>query len=249
MGMDHKNVRDKDDEVDLEIGLSVDADDLRKISTLDSAGKGGTLFAKFSRDYAKGDDRLTLCCNESNLSGVPIVHMSKVTSMSLPRENSVDSATKTTVKEKLKKSSNKKAPRPPRPPRAPSLDAADQKLIREITELAMLKRARIERMKTLKKMKAAKSTSSSSSSIFSMVFTIVFFIVIISQGMSSGKGSVASFQGSPVPAGGIEGDMISVQHQLNPSASYLNAPGSESFNFAQPITNSYLPEKQPRDPG
>ncbi|XP_054820413.1 uncharacterized protein LOC129319386 [Prosopis cineraria] len=243
--MDHKSVRDV--EVDLEIGLTVNEDDSQKF-TPSSAGKGKTLFAKFSGDYITGDEKPSSYCSESNLSGVPMVDVLKVTSMSVARQDLVDSATKTVVKEKLKKSSNKKAPKPPRPPRAPSLDAADQKLIRDITELAMLKRARIERMKALKKMKAVKSTSSSSS-IFSMVFTIVFFIVIIFQGMSSGKSSVASFQESPVPAGGIEGGTTSLQHQLNPAANYLNAPGSEYYNFVQPIANSYLPAKQPRDAG
>ncbi|KAK4257870.1 hypothetical protein QN277_007402 [Acacia crassicarpa] len=237
--MDYKNARDKDNKIDLEIGLTVNVDDLREISTPDSAGKGKTLFAKFSRDYVKGGDRSSLSCSESNLSGIPIVDVL----------NSVDSATKTIVKEKRKSSSNKKAPKPPRPPRALSLDAADEKLIREISEFAMLKRARIERMKALKKMKAAKSTSSSSSCVFSMIFTIVFFFMIISQGMSSGKSPGASFQGSPVPAGEMEGAVISVQHELNPSASYLNTPGSESYNFIRPTTNAYLPEKQPRDTG
>ncbi|KAI9081170.1 hypothetical protein K1719_036929 [Acacia pycnantha] len=237
--MDYKNARDKDSKIDLEIGLTITVDDLRKISTPDGAGKGKTLFAKFSRDYVKGGDRSSLYCSESNLSGVHIVDVL----------NSVDSATKTIVKEKRKSCSNKKAPKPPRPPRAPSLDAADEKLIREISEFAMLKRARIERMKALKKMKAAKSTSSSSSCVFSMVFTIFFFFVIISQGMSSGKSPGASFPGSPEPAGGIEGAVISVQHELNPSAIYLNTPGSEPYNFVRPTKNAYLPEKQSRDTG
>jgi len=43
--------------------------------------------------------------------------------------------------------------------------------------------------------------------------------------MSSGKSSVATFQGSPVAAGVTEGGLIDVQHQLNPSSSDPNAPG------------------------
>ncbi|KAJ7980418.1 Transmembrane protein [Quillaja saponaria] len=95
----------------------------------------------------------------------------------LEGELSVEYKEKTAVKEKRKKTCNKK---PPKPPRAPSLDVANQKLIREISELAMLKRARIERMKAIKKMKAGK-TSSSCSNIFPMVFTILFCLVITFQ--------------------------------------------------------------------
>lgn len=95
----------------------------------------------------------------------------------------LDSEEKKAAKEKRKKMSNKKAPKPPRPPRGPSLDAADQKLIKEIAEIAMLKRARMERMKALKKAKMAKSSvSSSSNNVIAMVFTVIFFVVILFQG-------------------------------------------------------------------
>lgn len=189
--MDHRSARDKDTEVDLESGLSVIEDDLKKVSSPCSAKQGKTLFAKvsgvFAGNYIKGDDRSSLYGNKSNVSGVSNADI-EVTSKSLAGKGSVDCAAKTPVKEKRKKASNKKAPKPPRPPRAPSLDAADQKLIREISELAMLKRARIERMKALKKIKAAKSSSSSSSSsVLSMVFTIIFCIVIIIQGTVRNK--------------------------------------------------------------
>ncbi|KAI9118954.1 hypothetical protein K1719_009629 [Acacia pycnantha] len=71
-------------------------------------------------------------------------------------------------------------------------------------------------------------------------------------GMSSGKSPGASFQGSLVPAEGIEGSVISVLHELNPSASHLNTPCSESYkwvccSFVRLTTNAYFPEKQPRD--
>lgn len=132
------------------------------------------------------------------------------------------------VKEKLKKSGNKKAAKPPRAPRGPSLDASDLKLIREITQLALLKRARLDRIKALKKMKSAKVSSSPSTSMFAMVCTVVFCIVILFQGMSSsGKSSVTSFQGSPVSSGD---DLIAVQlqHQLNQISSQQHGPSSES---------------------
>ncbi|RDX94093.1 hypothetical protein CR513_23566, partial [Mucuna pruriens] len=230
--MDHRSGKDEDAEVDLESGLA---------PTEGNTKQGEVLFTKIS--CIKGEDRYNGCCNESKLSVVSM-DMVKVTN----KLYSVECAENNTpVKEKRKKSSNKKALKPPRPPRAPSLDAADHKLIREITELALLKRARIERMKALKKMKAAKASSSSSSSMFAMVFTVVFCIVILLQGMSSGKSSVASFQGSPVPAGVTEGGLIDIQHQLNPSSSYPNAPGLEPHKIVQQVTGSDLPAKLRRD--
>lgn len=159
--MDDRTVKEEGAEVDIESGL--------------------TLFAKIS---VKGEqDKHTVYLNESNLCGVSI-NMVKVENKFLMGKDLVKSVENSPVKEKRKKSSNKKAAKPPRPPKAPSLDAADHKLIREITELAMLKRARIERMKVLKKMKAAKSSQSSgsSSSVFALVFTFVFCIVILLQG-------------------------------------------------------------------
>lgn len=86
-------------------------------------------------------------------------------------------------KEKRKTKSAKKPPKPPRPPRGLSLDAYDQKLIKEIAQLAMMKRARIERVKALRKIKASKASSSSGGSLFPMLFTIVFCLVILFQGI------------------------------------------------------------------
>ncbi|KAL2341640.1 hypothetical protein Fmac_009580 [Flemingia macrophylla] len=48
------------------------------------------------------------------------------------------------------------------------------------------------------------------------------------KGMSSGKSPVGGFQGSPLSTGGSDGGLISVEYQLNPSASDTNAPHSES---------------------
>lgn len=96
-----------------------------------------------------------------------------------------DLVEKSTDREKRKSLSAKKPPKPPRPPRGLSVDAADQKLIKELAELAVMKRARIERMKALKKMKTAKAPSSSSSftgSLFAMLCTVLFCVVIICQG-------------------------------------------------------------------
>ncbi|CAN1281683.1 hypothetical protein LINPERPRIM_LOCUS17814 [Linum perenne] len=126
-------------------------------------------------------------------------------------------------KQQRRKSSSphKKSPKPPRPPRGPSLDAADIKLIKEISELAMLKRARIERIKALKKAKAAKASSASSTgNLFAMVFTVLFFLVIICQGMSS-RITAIELQTAPEPARTMDNELISVQYFGNPS---VNGP-------------------------
>ncbi|PSS28874.1 Pectate lyase 19 precursor [Actinidia chinensis var. chinensis] len=86
------------------------------------------------------------------------------------------------VKDKRKKTSSTVPSKPPRPPRGPSLDAADIKLVREFSELAALKRKRVERMKSLRKRKVEKA-SSCNSSLFAMVVTILFCLVIIFQGL------------------------------------------------------------------
>lgn len=89
-------------------------------------------------------------------------------------------------REKGRASGKKKSSKPPRPPRGLSLDAADQKLIRELSELATIKRAKIERIKVLKKMRAAKAAASSSASsggnLMALLFTFIFFAVVVLQG-------------------------------------------------------------------
>ncbi|XP_027933617.1 uncharacterized protein LOC114189110 [Vigna unguiculata] len=256
--MDNKSVKNKNIEVDLESGLPLIGDDSKKASAPSGAKQGKTLFAKVSGGFVGGSFKDDVVPNlfryESHFSevsgdlmkatGNPLMAKDLVTSKQLMAKDS----------EKRKKTCNKKAPKPPRSPQAPSLDAADLKLIREISELAMLKRARIERMKALKKMKIAKSSSgpsssSSTSSFLAMVFTVVFFVVIIFQGVPSRTSSVASFQGSPVSTGESEGGLISVQYQLNPSASESNVTASESHNFVQQVAGSDLPEKSRRVSG
>jgi len=150
-------------DIDIESGLAVTKDDLGNTK------QERTLFG----DSIKVEER------DSVLDSVKMV---KEPNKLLTGQDLVKSAENSPVKEKRKKSGNKKAAKPPRAPRGPSLDAADLKLIREITQLALLKRARVERMKALKKMKAAKVSSSPSSSMFAMVCTVVFCIVILFQG-------------------------------------------------------------------
>ncbi|KAJ7955262.1 Transmembrane protein [Quillaja saponaria] len=240
--MDHLTPRNRDSEVDLESGLVVNEGNCSQVSGPGSRTQSKSFLAKvcggFDAGSVKREDSITLCSNESKLCGVSTVNAEVVTNKLLEGERPVGRKENTPVKEKRKKTSNKKPSKPPRPPRGPSLDAADQKLIREISELATMKRARVERMKALKKMKAAKTSSSSSSNIFALVFTILFCLVIIFQGMSSGKSSIASFQGSPVSAGESDAGLISVHYYLNPSASDPNALGSESPNFVQQVAGS-----------
>ncbi|KAL4380915.1 hypothetical protein HN51_004248 [Arachis hypogaea] len=248
--MDHVNAKDNENEVDLESGLPLLRDDESKnISPPSTSNQGKKIFAKIPDRFVggslRGEEMPSFPFNESTLSQVSL-DLPKVANKPMMGQDLAD-AERTPLKEKRKKSSHKKPPRPPRPPKAPELNAADYKLIREITELAMLKRARIERMKALKKMKAAKqsSPSSSNTSILAMIFTLVFCIVLIFHGISSGKGSGATFQGSPLSTAG-EGGLISVQFQLTPYAVESKAPGSQS-SFVQQVTGSDLAEKLKRN--
>ncbi|KAL8054638.1 hypothetical protein ABFX02_04G005400 [Erythranthe guttata] len=99
----------------------------------------------------------------------------------------------------------KKAPKPPRPPKGPLLDAADMRMVKEISKIAMKKRERIEQVKALKKMKAARLPSQSSSSslggtISAMVITVLFFLVLIFQGLGSSSSSNVTVADAPQPA-------------------------------------------------
>ncbi|CAN8269197.1 unnamed protein product [Cochlearia groenlandica] len=109
----------------------------------------------------------------------------------------------------------KSASKPPRPPRGPSLDASDQKLVKEIAELAILKRARIERVRALKKSRAAKSASASEASSLSnflaTLLSVVFFAVVVIQGLS--PRAVAS-------VGKANVGFVSVQYGSEPGGSY-----------------------------
>ncbi|KAJ7977850.1 putative Transmembrane protein [Quillaja saponaria] len=88
------------------------------------------------------------------------------------------------TKDKWKKGSSKKPSKPPLPPVGSSLDASDMLLVREISELTKIRHAKIERLKLLKKMRGDKS-SSSSVSLFALIVTILFCVIILSQGIIS----------------------------------------------------------------
>ncbi|XP_021978136.1 uncharacterized protein LOC110873505 [Helianthus annuus] len=106
---------------------------------------------------------------------------------------------KTHSKEKQKVKNSKRASKPPRPRKGPSLSTSDLRLVKEISEMVMKKRARIERLKSLKKARSARlqtapppsSSASPYMSIFAMMITVLFLIVIILQGFGfcSGSGS------------------------------------------------------------
>lgn len=173
-------------------------------------------------DSYKGENGVILSCNATN-SG-------EILALKIERAKSEDLGEKKIEKEKRKSTSAKKPPKPPRPPRGYSLDAADQKLIKELHELAMMKRARIERMKALKKMKAAKASSvplASNGSFFAMFFTVLFFLVLIFQGMSSGNSS-PSFHGSPESGVAKESSLVFPQDRPNLSSSPSSTTGSGS---------------------
>ena len=174
--------RDRDFEVDLESGVRNSVEDSCKDASSGVKTPTKPLLANvcgaFADGTANGEERVNLCGYVSDSGGGSADHAK------LEGEISVDQVEKKMVKEKHKKTSNKK---PPRPPRGPSLDAADQKLIKEISELAMLKRARIERMKALKKLKATKP--SSNNNLFAIVLTILFCLVILFQGNACARSS------------------------------------------------------------
>ncbi|KAI7731530.1 hypothetical protein M8C21_017659 [Ambrosia artemisiifolia] len=117
---------------------------------------------------------------------------------------------KTQSKEKQKVKNSKRASKPPRPRKGPSLSTSDLRLVKEISELVMKKRARAERLKSLKKARSARlltaaaapssSAASSYMSLFAMMITVLFLIVIIFQGFGSRTtGLVAGQFDSKVP--------------------------------------------------
>ncbi|GMJ14058.1 hypothetical protein like AT3G17120 [Hibiscus trionum] len=213
--------RDKDLEFDLENGVAVNG---------------------------RGDFEVPLLSGDvSSCGGVYVESLQEVPSTG---SNKDGKESRLVLKEKRSSLGHKKPPKPPRPPRASSLDAADQKLIKEIAELARLKRARIERIKALKKMKAAEGTTSHSNNMLATVFTVIFCIVLIFQGMSSG-GRPTSYRGSHVPAraGAVNRGLILVQFSGKPSAGIPNQPDSESPYLVEHVAGLYAREKLKRSSG
>ncbi|CAN8310976.1 unnamed protein product [Cochlearia groenlandica] len=186
--MDQTVLGDEDLEYDIEAGRS----DVEQVSTL-------TIVSDNCVSEKNGDD---LNC--------PLIGAESTAKTS---SQSLDLSEKKCDNVKFKKT--RKASKPPRPPKRPSLIENDHKVMREIAELAMRKRARIERMRnSLRKIKAAKSLSSSSSScisIFSMIATVMFFGVLVFQGLLTGNSNLSSDK-TPAPiVSPANNQMISVQ--------------------------------------
>nr|GFA61429.1 transmembrane protein, putative [Tanacetum cinerariifolium] len=171
--MDHSASQDQDigSDIDLESGICVIHCN-EEGSVDDKLEK--TVFLKLCDRIINVDDSSI----KSDMSSLNVNEGSLVNNVNLLMEKN----------SKRKKGSGAK--KPPRPPRGLSLDGADQKLIKELAELAVMKRARIERMKALTQKKASKLSSSSSSpgSFFAMIFTIIFFLVILLQGQKCPTG-------------------------------------------------------------
>ncbi|XP_021768698.1 uncharacterized protein LOC110733001 [Chenopodium quinoa] len=147
--------------------------------------------------------------------------------------------------ESRKKLGLKKASKPPRPPNGPLLTASDLKLVKELSELAARKRARVERIKAFRKMKDAKR-SSSSSSVTAMVITVLFFLIIVFQGIYSGSSFTRKLQGSPAPATAGEG-LISIQFFHNAPTYETNQPIYLSPNSLDATSSSSPQEQEGRD--
>lgn len=136
-----------------------------------------------------------------------------------------------------KMNNKKKASKPPRPPKGPSLDALDMMLVKEISTHAINRRARIERTKALRKMREEKlSLSSSKSSIWAMIFTVLFILVICFQGFCSKGVNNGNFHGSPEPA---RGSMISVQFFNQPSGNGGSELGSSLSPWEHTVGSNF----------
>ncbi|KAJ0789448.1 hypothetical protein HanPI659440_Chr05g0203671 [Helianthus annuus] len=223
----------------------MDRKDEEFVIDLESGTEDGSLekkdFRKLCDQFMSIDDnfvKLSIVDRPTVNNGYSEDVLKVVVDSQVAGEKTEDFTVKKVGKEKRKKASSaKKPPKPPRPPRGFSLDAADQKLIKELAELAMIKRARITRMKALKQKKALKASSSSSSisgSLFAMLFTVIFILMIFMQGTSY-KSPAAT---SPQTAQTNENGLVFIQEQLNPSASDSILPHSKSSNLFEKITGS-----------
>lgn len=149
--------------------------------------------------------------------------------------------------EQRKKLGSKAASKPPRPPKGPLLTASDLKLVKELSELAARKRARIERIKAVRRMKDTKRPSSGSS-VTALVITVLFFLIIVFQGVFSGNNFTRKFQGSPAPATASEG-LISIQLFNNAPSYEMNQPISLPPNSLEVASGSIPQEQDGRDAG
>ncbi|GMJ08366.1 hypothetical protein HRI_004505800 [Hibiscus trionum] len=211
-------------QVDLEKGVTTSEEETHPFPGIKNMAQ--SLISKFRGSFLENsDDGASLTVDASSSGSVNVEAMT--TSRNKEAQESKDKNNKNKSKKGVgKEKRNKKAAKPPRPPKGPTLDAADHKLIRELTELARLKRARIEKTRALKKMKASKGISSNTT-LFVMLFTIIFCIIIIYLGMSY-RSTQTDSEGSGIPVGAMEGGVIPINLFGNPSSSVSNRPDSGS---------------------
>ncbi|KAG8653313.1 hypothetical protein MANES_05G013000v8 [Manihot esculenta] len=178
--MDHSISRDSEHEVDLESGGTTSEED----GTYDLVSANRQTKKLLNSDWS-GPLSFDGLGNSSKFGGDADENVEFLLDRNSEGEDGLQQipfVNKKHLEQKKKKKNSRKAPKPPRPPKGPLLDAADQKLVQEITELAMRKRARIERIRVLKKMREAKS-SSWNSTLYAMAFTVVFFLILVFQGI------------------------------------------------------------------
>ncbi|KAK1350710.1 Galactokinase family protein [Heracleum sosnowskyi] len=248
--MDQLPLEEREFEIDLEAGENT-CDEARQADNVSAANSDNNLFDKLFRGYVsadvleKGENGGNLKSSNGSVTSPERVKL--LMDEKVQGEEVADLKENNIGRDKRKTLSAKKPPKPPRPPRGLSLDAADQKLIKEFAQLAMMKRARTERMKALKKMKAAKASSSSSSgNLFAMLFTVIFCLVLLFQGVSS-RSSTASFAGSPESARVIDDGSILNANHWNPSTSGTELPSSVSPNSAEQFATLYRESKGSRE--
>lgn len=221
--MDNLELRDSEPEIDLESGGATSEEDASKeLASVKNSRKnkclkrslGGSLSIDRSIK-SEPESSVELCSTSSvgEVSNENLVVLVDRKSRESSQEN-VPVLDNKYVKDKRPSTNSRKPPKPPRPPKGPALDAADQKFVKDIVEVAMRKRTRIERIKALRKNKAANaSASSSSSSLTAMIITLLFFVIIVFQGIRSN--SRVGFQDSPEPALATNEELMSVQRNKN----------------------------------
>ncbi|KAE8734235.1 putative Plant invertase/pectin methylesterase inhibitor superfamily protein [Hibiscus syriacus] len=212
-------------QLDLEKGPTSDEEHQIKNPFPGLKNKAKLLLSMFGGSFLdNSDDGASLPIDPSN-SGSVVIASAVTTSMNKEEQESKDGKENNKNKNNKgvgKEKRNKKAPKPPRPPKGPTLDAADYKLIRELTELARLKRANIERTRALKKMKAAKGTSNNTT-IFAMLFTIIFCVIIVYQGMPY-RDTPTNPKGYEIAVEAMGGGPIPIKLFGNPSSSISYEP-------------------------
>ncbi|KAJ8572784.1 hypothetical protein K7X08_009295 [Anisodus acutangulus] len=183
--MDHIQSRETDFGIDLESGGTTSDEDGSSIHDLTGEISNKELYnagngfrgVQLSNGSARNQDGSNIynkkfSADELSVRCTEILSKKFVEEMENLRDNKMEN----------KKTRKPKPPKPPRPPKGPSLDASDAKFVKEISEIAIWKRRRTERLKALKKIKK-ESGSSSKMNILATVITILFFLVIIFQGV------------------------------------------------------------------